>query len=303
MKKLLLLVDSKPYIKANCYQHQLYSTLRQNFKIKCITSRQITQQKPIVLEQYDCILSVLRQRTLLALRNQIKVLLQGFPVSVYDQDPWQGFMDDSPYKNSYFRIADCLNINNFLVTSNWWSEYLAKQGFSTRFVRMGMLPKYCKLGNPWERRGINLGFQGSLHTHRKQFFDELTKWGITVSFFTSAKYKNFLKNLNNIQIYIHTEQAPWKIDNQWYPRNALWIKDIEAAARGCFAIRDYEEESIAYDIDKIPTIFTYREIKEVPDIIHYINSLDTLTKNQMIKQSVEHIKQRADWETVVHALQ
>lgn len=109
--------------------------------------------------------------------------------------------------------------------------------------------------------------------------------------------------LHDTQIYIHSEDAPWMLNGKWMPRNALWIKDAEVAARGCFAIRDYEDESAAYDIAELPTIFTFREVAEVPEIIHRIQHMPSAERAERMRTSVERMRQRNDWMTVVDAIE
>lgn len=212
-------------------------------------------------------------------------------------------MDNSPYLGAYEDIAANLNIASFLNTSLWWRNYIRAKGLPSIFVRMGMLPSYCRLGKSWESRPVDLGFQGTLHPHRKVFFDALAGAGLTVSVFPSRSYSSYLKMLHKIQIYIHTEDDPWQLEGTWTPRNALWIKDTEVAARGCFAIRDHEDESAAYGISELPTIFTYRDIAEVPDIVSHIQGMAPRERAERMRTSVERMRERNDWMTVVDALE
>ena len=304
MKKImLLLADSKAYLKSNCYQSQLLKTLDRHYKIKFLCLDQINSGQTLSLEQFDVILSVLKLRTLDKVAPLLQDQLDGAAVWIYEQDPWQAFMDDSPYKGAYSNIVSMLNVKSFLNTSQWWSEYIKSKGMPSRFVRMGMLPEFCEIGKSWEKRSIKLAFQGTLHPHRRNFFDGLKGMGIDVTFIPSSSYKLFLKSLNNIGIYIHTEQSPWVVDGASIKRNALWIKDTEAAARGCFAIRDYEDESKYYNIQELPTIFTFKSISDVPEIINEILCMPDSEKNRRMKISVDLMKKRNDWMSVVEAIE
>ncbi|MEK9569979.1 MAG: hypothetical protein VW124_13290 [Paracoccaceae bacterium] len=302
-KRLLLFVDSKKYIKANCYQSQLFKTLDRNYRLTIVSADDIFNGVIPRRFQTDTALSVLRLRTLDSLAPRLGAILAGLPLFVYEQDPWQSFMDDSPYKGAYHRIASHIRIEAFLNTSLWWANHVSESGLPSIFVRMGMLPEYCKLGRVWSKRSINLGFQGTLHPHRKRFFDLLAGQGIHVSVLPSSPYRRFLKTLQNIQIYIHTEDAPWVIDGRVVPRNALWIKDTEAAARGCFSIRDHEDESAAYAIDDIPTIFTYQNVAEVPALVELIMSMAPSERDERMIEAVECMRMRNDWQTVIDAIE
>jgi hypothetical protein len=302
-KKLLYLVDSVDYVKKNCYQSQLLITLDRHYKIRLLSLDQINSGKIPSLEQFNVILSVLKLRTLDKVTSLLQDQLDGAPVWIYEQDPWEAFIDDSPYKGAYTNIVSMLNVKSFLNTSYWWSEYIKSKGMPSRFVRMGMLPELCEIGKPWEKRSIKLAFQGTLHPHRKSFFDRLKNMGLDVTFIPSSSYKSFLKSLHNIGIYIHTEQSPWVVDGAALNRNALWIKDTEAAARGCFAIRDYEDESNFYNIQELPTIFTFKSINDVPEIVNEIFCMPDYEKNRRMKISVDNMKKRNDWMTVVDAIE
>ena len=302
MVRLLLIADSKRYVLANCYQHQLYRTLRNKLDVAFVSASEILGRPTVVLDDYDCVLSVLRLRSLVDILQPLQSFLRERELFIYEQDPWEAFRDDSPYKGSYERIYRSLNVAAFLNTSLWWSRFIQGRGLPSVFVRMGMLPEYCNVGKLWVRRRIALGFQGVLHPHRKAFFDQLARLGTDVTILPSSAYKRYLRNLHTIRIYIHTEDAPWVIDGKPTPRNALWIKDTEAAARGCFAIRNYEEEAHAYGIEEIPTIFTFREIGEVPGIIDRINRFSETEKSARLNQAVQRLKARDDWTTVVDAI-
>jgi hypothetical protein len=302
-KRLLLFADSKRYIKANCYQSQLLKTLDRNYRLRIVSADDISNEVMPKGIQTDLALSVLRMRTLASLAPKLGAILRGSPLWVYEQDPWQSFMDDSPYKGAYNHIASHIRVEAFLNTSLWWANHVRKSGLPSVFVRMGMLPEYCKLGRTWRKRSIDLGFQGTLHPHRKRFFDQLAGYGLPVTVLPSSPYRRFLKTLQEIRIYIHTEDAPWVIDGKVVPRNALWIKDTEAAARGCFSIRDHEDESAAYAIKDIPTIFTYQNIAEVPALVDRIMSMAPGERDERMVEAVECMRMRNDWQTVIDAIE
>lgn len=300
--KLLVIIDSEKYIVANCFQHQLFEVLSKVFRVDTLTLRQIKWNPFVNIGDHDVILSVLRQRTLASNVGKLSKLLNGRPVIIYDQDPWQSFIDDSPTRGCYELFAKNLNIRGLMLTSNWWVQFCRERDFPAHFVRMGMLPEYCKPGLEWTQRTIDLGFQGTLHPHRKAFFEELLELGIEVNLSKSCGYTEYLDALSSMRVFVHTEDAPWIVEGRSVARNALWIKDVEAAARGCFALRNWDEDYNAYGLEELPTIIAFRHISEIPDIIERIRNLPEKRRQAMINTAVNKIRDRNDWMTVVQCL-
>jgi hypothetical protein len=303
MKRLLLLVDDRAYIRTNCYQRQLAATLERNYHVTMLAVREIKLLPWFPAGRFDRILSVLRLRTLDAILPAVARITGGHPVHVYEQDVWQAFMDDSPWRGAYQRIAAGLNVASFLCTSKWWTNFVTARGLPVKFVRMGMLPELCNEGPDWDDRPIHTGFQGTIHSHRKAFYDELERLGVHVEVLKSQPYERYLENLHRMRIYIHTEAAPWKVDGEWLPRNALWIKETEVAARGTFSIRDHEDEAEAYGISELPTVLTFREVGEVPGLIARVEALPPKARRDMMVAAAETMRRRDDWMTVVRALE
>ena len=301
-RKLLLLVDSVAYIRENCYQHQLLETLQTEFAVTMLPLRQIVWNPFVRVRNYDLVLSVLKQRTLASNLDAVSKLLDGRPLAIYDQDPWQAYIDDSPTRGCYVEFQQKLNISALMLTTKWWTDYCAERGLPTKFVRMGMLPRYCDAGPAWVQRPIEVGFQGTLHPHRKIFFDELAAMGLKVTVLGSGGYSQYLETLHGIQIYIHTEDAPWLVDGQYIPRNSLWIKDVEVAARGCFAMRNWDEDCAAYGIDELPTISAFHKPSEVLQMVESIRAMPVDDRQHLIEETVATIRRRDDWRTVPDTL-
>lgn len=302
-KSLLLLVDDRGYIRSNCYQSQLAETLRENYRVRMLSLREIRTIPLVRVASYDRILSVLRLRSLSANLPAIARLLGGAPLHVYEQDVWQAFMDDSPWRGAYAEIAAKLNVSAFLVTSRWWCDFVAARGLPARFVRMGMLARHCNPGPDWDERPTLLGFQGTEHPHRRVFFNQIRSLGLTVDIFPSAPYEAYLEDLHRMRVFIHTENQPWQVDGKWLSRNALWIKETEVAARGTFSIRDYEDESAAYGIDELPTIFTFRNVEQIPNIVNRLETMPVRERRDRMVAAAETMRRRADWMTVVNAIE
>ncbi len=302
MPKLMLLADSEKYLRNNCYQHQLLEHLEANFEVTIVSQRRIRYFPLLSPERFDFILSVMRQRTLFSLCEKLSQVVGDAPLHIYDQDPWENFLDNSSSRGTYEKVLQLMNIRGILTTSNWWAKFTKNQGMPAKFVRMGVLRRYCDVGPKWMERKITLGFQGTIHDHRHRFFNELNSMGIGITILPSSSHQCYLSNLHDIRIYIHSEKTDWKINGESYQANSLWIKDVEVAARGCFAIRNSDEDEEAYDIKGIPSIFTFNHIKEIPDIINSIESLTHASKREMVNASVNTIRERNDWQTIVDAL-
>ena len=148
-----------------------------------------------------------------------------------------------------------------------------------------------------------LGFQGTLHPHRRAFYARLEQIGFKVEVLASAPYKSYLENLHRMRIYLHTEDAPWTVDGQVIPRNALWIKETEVAARGTFAIRDHEHEAEAYGIAELPTVIPYRRVEDIPEIVAQIEAMPSLERRERMVAAAETMRRRDDWASVVRAME
>lgn len=300
-----VLVDSLKYAKNNCFIHQLIKSLKiidRDIKfydwslLSRIPLLEKKQQK--LIQQHSHIISLCRQRIMYNDLPKLTKFLNGIPVVLYDQDPWNVYWDEYYTKGLYTSIINYLNIAKISVPSYYWSKYISKmESVKTEFVRMGMLPEYCKPGLPHEDRTPGLSFKGLLYEHRLSVFQRIESFGIKVKFETGdLNYKKFLKYLDTVSIFTHDESSPLLCNGELVPRNyGMWHKDVEVASRGCFIIRDFSDESNAYDIQLIPTIFMYKEINEIPDLVAKIQNLSADESRNLQLNAVEQIKLRNDW--------
>lgn len=292
--KLVHLIDSHEYVTGNCFQHQLLEHLQdQCDDYVAVQARDIESGTQI--PEGDVILNTLKLRSTFRLRSHLGKALGTRPVYVYDQDPWESFVDSGTYRGAYASIGNSMNVASFLITSKWWSDFVMSQGYMTKFVPMWPLLKYCDEGPVWTTRSINLGFQGTLHPHRKRAVEQLRGMGLDVTVLPSNTYQNFLANLSNMQFFFHEEAGEqWTIDGKPIVKNCVWVKEIEAAARGCFALRKHEPESEAYNVKNIAGIITYSSIEEVPSIIAMKLEADELS-NIDSRNSVHAIREFQGW--------
>ncbi len=297
-------VDSLQYIADNCYQHQLSSILDNEFEIRRITFDRLISQPP---PSGAVVLSRLRLRTLHGQLQKISAALEDRQLIVYEQDPWESFMMGSSLRGAYETIAGKLNVVSFLNTSLWWSERVRELGLPSRFVQMWMLPQYCPEPVPWTLRKHDVVFCGTLKPHRVTFFERLKKEGVNVSFLPSRSYKDYLELLSRSRITIRSESIDWNVEFASGPvrlkrPHGLWIRDIECASRGCFSLREPDDEGRTWGIKEIPTIITFDDVESAADEIHRLASLSNDVADDLVKKSVDRVRQAEGWRSVPRAI-
>ena len=276
MKRVLSIIDNDAYIKNNCFQHQLQIAFDRYAQHSTVSLAGLSMPKG-----YDVIVSRLKLRTLFQQVDLVASKIKKTPIVVYDQDPWESFHDESPYKGAYDLIASRLNVITFATTSAWWVDLISSKGIPATFVRMWMLPEYCQSSISLEKR-TNIGFIGTLHPRRKKLIDELAKRNINVNVVPgNLDYQSFLQKLETLKVFIHNENQPYTVDCM--PANigtGLWVKDIEAAARGCYSVRDNQHGALSYHIDQIGSIKLYDTFD---DIEHILRAIDPINSSRAIE--------------------
>jgi len=300
--RVLQLVDTIEYVESNCFQHQLLKSLRQVATVESSTLSGLEAALDMGPRPVIC---CLKQRTLARSLDMLETHLGSTPVVIYDQDPWQAFMDDPDYvgRGVYERAMQHLNVKSICVTTQWWADYMRAKGLPASFVRMWVLPEYCSPNPTYEERSIPVGFVGALHPHRRELFDRLEDLDIMVNVQKGGmSYQNYLKELSNLRVFVHSEDCPITCDGQQLNlRDSLWIKDIEAAARGCFTIRNAGVGSETY-YDGCKTTFLYEDPSQVPGILEGIQRMDPRERQQRIDDTVKFIQQSNKWEETARAL-
>ena len=295
--KLVHLIDDRNYVRTNCFQHMLLANLvDQCTEYVDITVAEINAG--VSIPRCDVILSTLKLRTIYRISTQLGALLDGREIYVYDQDPWESFVDTASFKGAYETIVSKMNVRCFINTSKWWTDFLNERGFKSIFARQWPLKQYCNVGPDWEKREIKFGFKGTLHPHRKQAFQDLSKMGLDVTILPMGSYDDFLVDLNRIQFFLNEQSGEkWTINGEQFPlglKYTTWAKEIEIAARGTVSIRMYEPGLESYFVDEIPSIMTYRDLSEVPELVERALSRPDETREK-IRHSVELIRSREGW--------
>lgn len=301
---LTVLVDSWEYALTNCYQHQLMKTLLTSFK----------DLKVLELHELDSdiegpILSCLKLRTLDRGLGFISNYLRGVPVMVYDQDPWENFIVSSPYFGSYQRIASQLNVTSFFNTSKWWSDRVIEQGLPSRFVNLWMRPEYCVEPVPWAERKHDVVFCGTLYPRRQKFFNELKAQGLDVQVTRSSmSYPKYLEFVSSCKVMIRSEKIDWRVSFNGQEQglelpNALWIRDVECAARACFSLREGDPEKLEWGLDSVPSIISFSDAGEAVEKVRAIMDLSADKAEATLAFGSNRIKEMDKWQTIVKAIQ
>lgn len=299
---LHLLYSDLAQLKKNCFISQLYEVLRFNFSLKLVSVSELCSGSYAQPRRMDLVLSVLRQRSWQRVIPFLGHFVEKSGLILYDQDPWESYHDRASCLGVYKRLNDLIPVKQFLVTSCWWADYIRSvDGLPISFVRMGVLARNCDVGSPYHARPYELGFQGSIHQHRAKFYKFLQENGKEVICLPSVSYKSFLKSVQKIGIFVHDERAEVYI-NGVSSLNGIWIKDIEVAARGCFALRNNDLDKDAYDIDELPTIFSYSSRDEAVEVLEQIKCIPDNKKDQMVRETVNRVRERNDWMTVVNTI-
>jgi hypothetical protein len=300
--KCLYLVDKLSYVQENCFQSQLFSAIRYGYDVTPVElfPRALFgfRSSRINLDKYDRIISVLRLRTLSKYWPLLKSWLNGRPITIYDQDPWESYIDNSPIKGVYLTLLDNLNLERVFVTAPWWARKLIEDGLPAQFVRMGMSPGFCSIGPKFEDRSVSVGFRGALHEHRKIIFNQLNGNGVQVVISRDRlAYPEYLDYLQQLKFFAHDESAlPWVCDGVPIPRSTgMWIKSIETVARGTFCLRNYHEEGEAYNISSLPLVRCYSNPDEAPEVINSVMAMSPQMRRELQFETVTKIRAQYDW--------
>lgn len=292
------LVDSIEYTTTNCFAHQLHAALHTFAGVETVALADV-QRHP----RPGRVVCRLKQRTLFRSVPLLRSWMGDAPVVVFDQDPWHAFMDDSPFKGTYHKAHSSLNVVSFAVTTPCWSKRIIEQRMPSTFVRMGTLPAYCSSQPTFDSRTTEVGFVGTAHPYRRRLFDSLRSMGVDVQARgNTLSYGSYLNALSGIRVFVHSEDAPVVVDEEVVNlRDGLWVKDVEAAARGCYSIRNTGSDSEAY-LDGVETVRLYDDVREIPRIIEGIMTMDAAERQSSIDRTVEFIRRSNVWHETASTL-
>lgn len=303
--KLAYIVDSMNYIKQEPYQHQLYEKLSQMYNLDIYEMRDVSSGIRLN-ENYDKILCCLKLKTLYANHFHLQRFLNGKSVVIYEQDPWENYRDDGLFAGTYDTLIKSLNVDFIANTTKWWSDYGKKLGYPTEFVKMGILPRYCNVCKPFSERSHTVGFIGAVYDYRKQVLDIIRNHDIQVEIPANTRkfsYIDFLKKISDFKIYAHNEEKIFTHNGKRIPiSSGLWIKDLDAAARGCFSIRNYHSQYNSVIDENIQTVKFFGHPLDSVNVVEDILSMNEKTRQCMINDTVAYIKNKDIWKETAEIL-
>ena len=300
---VLLLVSNKNYVDSNCYMHQLVKQFKilENVTIAEYDNDNYLKYDP---KHFHKNVVLLQQRKIKQGLSKLSKWYSDCAITIYDQDPWEAFRDDSPNKDCYFEFIKFLNINKVCVTSQWWADFLNQKGIKSEFVRIWVLPEYCQNPKSFKLRKNLIGFTGSVWSYRKKFLDELENMNIHVNVDSTPKqYSKFLNSLQDISVYIYTAALEISVENKIIDlKQSLWAKDIDALSQGCFVLRDYHKDYSTFIDSQIKTHLMYESIEQIPAILDELTKKDQEELFFMQNETVNFMQKNNFWIDTVKKL-
>ena len=295
---LTLVYDSFEQLSDNPFTHQLFASLKENFNLRLLQTQELLKRS-VRVEDGQVVLIMSRLRNWHSLPGRSAEFFHRSKVFFYDQDPWEGYHDNATCRGVYEDIFEKVDPEAFLVTSPWWADYIRRQsGLPVHFVRMGILPKYCDQGISFGERAHKVGFQGTVHSHRMAFYDRVREQGIDVDILPKKPFFTFLREVQNIGVFIYGDQSALEMHGVPHPMHGLWGKCLTVAGRGCFVIRNYDLAHDGYAIDELPTVQTFKSEDEIPGLIRSILNRSDAENDRMIAKTISILKERNDWQSV-----
>lgn len=302
--ELWTLIDNRDYIETNCYQHQMSYALEAEFDVRYVPMDRLEMLAQAPADAH--VLSRLKLRTAFNSLPRLRSVLAGRKVIVYDQDPWESFMIGGAYSGAYQRIAEALNVSTFLNISHWWRDRVIECGLPSTFVQVWTLDRYCRGGAfkqpiPWAHRKYDAVFCGTMYPRRKEFFDRLKALGLEVQVLPAGRdYREYLDDIAHAKVAIRSENVSWTIDVAGQARtitsaNALWKRDIETAAQGCFSMRDLDDEAKEWNVSSIPTIIPFISPEDAVRNFKYVMSMSAEGADQLVKEGCDYIRNAPGW--------
>ena len=300
---LILVYDGLDQLNVNPFTHQLFISLKENFNLSLVQTQKLVSHS-VKAEVGQTVLVISRLRKWRSLPGKSHEFFRRSKVFFYDQDPWEAYHDNAACRGIYEKIFQTIRPEAFLVTSPWWAEYIRQHSkLPVHFVRMGILPKYCDQGDSFAKRAYKVGFQGTVHPHRMSFYDRLREHGIKVDILPKKPFFSFLKDVQNIGIFIYGDQGAIKMNGTRQPFHGLWGKCLTVAGRGCFVIRNHDLAYDGYAINELPTVQTFKEDAEIPGLIRNIVNRSDAKNDILIAQTISKLKERNDWQSVSSFMQ
>lgn len=302
---MLTIVQDERYVRTNCYMHQLVATLEKQHNVTLLAMHDLLRAgSSEALKRADSVVVLLQQRKVDTNLRSITNFLGATPIVVYDQDPWENFRDDSTSKGSYSRCMNELNVARFVVTSRFWARYMEQRGLPVRFERIWVLPEYCDVGKRYEERTHRNSFVGSMHAYRRPLFEAFVRAHTEVHIAPGSHgYVPFLNVLSDIGTYVYSADHSFTVDGvPMTMKSSLWAKDVEAMARGCFVVREADDEYTSFIDPEMRSWVHFRSPEEAHLALEKVASMDTDERHLRSREAVEYIRSSDCWRQTAQAL-
>ena len=301
-QSIIDLVDSIPYVTDDLYMGNVTHGIDLSFNVKRLEAHSV------VADDFKSAKFVVVRMRLRNFWRQLASWRLLIPtecsVIINDYDTAEFFDPTSALYGAYLDIADRFPTNcHFIVQSEWWAAKVRETGISCTSAKQWVHPSVCNEPKPWDQRLQGVAFSGSMHGHRKTFFDNLKNSGIDVK--TYAKVQDsqaYLQRLQNLRISVRSElrnqpvQMPWQesASKLAYP-NSLWQRDIECASQGCFSLREADDEMVNWNIQNVPSIITFSDTQDCVEKVSWIERMDPNKRKELVYAGIETIKADTTW--------
>ena len=159
-----------------------------------------------------------------------------------------------------------------------------------------------KATNNFHLRKYNVAFQGLVHPHRLEFYNNIEKNGIKIDLLKREPFFKFLKSVQNIKVFIYSDQKGLILNGKQQPLHGLWGKCLTVAGRGCFVVRNHDLAAEAYDVADLPTIKTFKNESEVIPLIKEIFNRSNEENDELISKTITKLKKRNDWQSIPNSV-
>ena len=289
--KIALFIESFDHLKKNeFYVNAFCKTISKIYQVDFYELANVNSKK---FDSYDKLISVIRLKIFAVNSELFSKILNGKQIHVLDHDPWEQFKDNSPYTGYYQKIINSGVNAVFNVSSRYWSNIVISK------FNMSCIPhvwgpiisddrKKRSLA-VWESRSNLLGFSGADYPWRVKNHDILKKMFPEFRWQQKISYEEFEDYMFNLRIWLQSEKESCFVNNESVVPNSLWPKSLEVLSYGVFMIKDYQEESKFYEIEKLPTAFLFHEYEEIYDILENIYSMNNKEKLDRVMTTIEFI--------------
>lgn len=308
-RRLVDIVDNLEYARTNCYQGQLGRQLDEDFDVMRLSLDRIGE-----LPYHSKVVIRLRLRTLVRELATVARAIQATQSQcvIYEQDCWENFMCDGQFQGSYQRVDGVLDPVAWLTMSEFWAKEVTKLKISCWGVRVWVRPEHISAHpKAFSERKHDVAFWGAMYPHREQFFKDLAGAGLKVAILSGGlTYEQHLQRLNDTKVLVRSERHGWRVRlaGKLEPEimelpNAQWQRDVEAAAQGCFSVRELDSGYQSWGLNRFPLVQPVltdpeRSVASIRDLLQTSDA----DHRRMCEDSYMEFKKDIGWGNVTSAI-